>query len=477
MNHYWIIYSFLLVIIHALGILNAAHAVMNGRTSQGSIAWVISLVTFPWIAVPLYWIIGRHKFHGYAELHRLAYIKYKDLVVHVYHAIVKFEAEPQSQIASLQKYALILTGLPFTSGNLTQLLINGERTFRAILDAIHSAKDYILIQFYIVNDDEIGNEFKEALIAKAQQGVRVYFIYDEIGSNKLPKTYITQLRQSGVRITAFHTTKGRGNRFQINFRNHRKIVVVDGKIAFLGGLNIGDEYLGKNPRLSPWRDTHMMLQGPAVLCVQVSFLRDWYWAVRRLPEVYWEVKAVPEKNETVFVLPTGPADIFKVCSIFFVSLINQACNRLWIASPYFVPDETTLMALQNAALRGVDVRIILPDRPDHLMVYLCSFSYYAEMQAAGIKLYRYKAGFMHQKVTLLDNILASVGTVNFDNRSFYLNFEITAFVTDSSFVSSVEKMLQEDFAASYCVELSAYEKKPFWFKLVVRLTRLMAPLL
>jgi cardiolipin synthase len=158
------------------------------------------------------------------------------------------------------------------------LLIDGQQTYEAMLKAIASASNYVLLQSYIVNDDQAGNEFKTALIAKAKQGVRIYFLYDEIGSNHLSRSYIKSLQENRIQVSAFNTTKGRGNRFQLNFRNHRKILVVDGETAFVGGLNIGDEYLGKNPHLSPWRDTHMMMQGPTVQCLQSSFLRDWYWA-------------------------------------------------------------------------------------------------------------------------------------------------------------------------------------------------------
>ena len=465
------------VVVHGLGILHAAHAVMNVRSSQGAIAWGISLITFPWLAIPLYWILGRTKFHGYAEALRSVYAQHHKLVRETYTDIAKFKVALPKKLVSLQPLAEAFTGIPFTSGNAAQLLIDGQQTYEAMLKAIAQATDYILLQSYIVNDDQAGNDFKEALIAKANQAVRIYFLYDEIGSNKLSRSYIKSLRKNGIQVNAFHTTKGRGNRFQLNFRNHRKILVVDGETAFVGGLNIGDEYLGKNPRLSPWRDTHMMLQGPTVQSLQNSFVRDWYWAARKVLDVNWQITANRKTNQTALVLPTGPADRLKACNLFFVNAINQAQTRLWIATPYFVPDESTLTALKLAAMRGVDVRIILPNRPDHLFVYLCSFSYYSEMDAIAIKLYRYKNGFMHQKILLIDQDMAGVGTVNLDNRSFFLNFEVMGFVADPHFVQSVEKMLQSDLAASVAVDLFEYDRKPLWFKLAVRVSRLLTPLL
>ncbi|MBD2164087.1 cardiolipin synthase [Calothrix membranacea FACHB-236] len=471
------IFSAATVVVHALGIAHAAHAVMNVRSSQGAIAWGISLVTFPWLAIPLYWILGRTKFHGYGEALRLVYAQHHKLASQTYNDIAKFKVPLSDKIATLQPLAETFTGIPFTSGNAAELLIDGKRTYEAMLSAIAFATNYILLQSYIVNDDEAGKEFKEALIEKAQQGVNIYFLYDEIGSNKLSRSYLQCLRKSGIQVSAFHTTKGKGNRFQLNFRNHRKIIVVDGEIGFLGGLNIGDEYLGKNPRLSPWRDTHMKLEGPTVQSLQASFLQDWYWATRQLLDVNWEIKPNRELNQSAFVLPTGPADHLKACNLFFVNAINEAQNRLWIATPYFVPDEATLTALKLATMRGVDVRILLPNRPDHLFVYLCSFSYYNEMAAFGIKLYRYKHGFMHQKIILIDDDMAGVGTVNLDNRSFFLNFEVMGFVAATQFVASVEKMLKDDLAVSVAVDFSDYKRKPLWFKLAVRISRLLMPLL
>lgn len=472
-----IAYSFLLPIVHALGVLNAAHAVMNVRTSQGAIAWGISLITFPWLAIPLYWVFGRNHFFGYQETIRRAYVQHHELIHEIYHELKNYQITLSEPLDSLEKLARSFTPIAFTCGNNAELLIDGQQTYAAMLGAIAQANDYILLQSYIVNDDRAGNDFKQALIDRAQQGVRIYLLYDEIGSNDISKAYIQSLRQQGIRVSAFHTTKGRGNRFQINFRNHRKILVVDGKMGFVGGLNIGDEYLGKNPKLSPWRDTHMQVYGPAVKALQSSFLGDWYWATGDLPDVSWQVFHDSATNATALMLPTGPADSLPACQLFFSNAINLAKSRLWIASPYFVPDESVLATLKLAVMRGVDVRIILPNRPDHLFVYLCSFAYYNELQSVGIKLYRYKQGFMHQKIILIDDAIAGVGTVNLDNRSFFLNFEVMGFITHPTFIQSVETMLQNDLAASIAVNLDDYRRKPFWFRLVVRAARLLAPIL
>ena len=355
-----------------------------------------------------------------------------------------------------------------------------------MLSAIAQAQDYILLQTYIIHDDEISTTFKNALIDRAKRGVRVYLIYDGVGSHKLPRSYVEDLQAHDIIVKVFRSSKGINRRFQINFRNHRKILVVDGHTAFVGGFNIGDEYLGKDPKLGDWRDTHLKVQGTAVKCLQRVFLGDWYWADRNIPEVCWTTQKENNCEQTAFILATGPADSLEACSLFFLNLINGAKERLWIASPYFVPSDSVLNALKLAVLRGVDVRIILPNKPDHLMVYFCAFSYYAELQQVGIQVYRYQPGFMHQKVILCDRNIAGVGTVNLDNRSFFLNFEVMAFVVDldteqadrtTDFVDNVEAMLKKDFESSRLVDFSKYSERPFWFKLAARVSRLMSPIL
>jgi cardiolipin synthase len=220
----------------------------------------------------------------------------------------------------------------------------------------------------------------------------------------------------------------------------------------------------------------LRLEGPAVKGLQLSFLKDWYWAVRTVPEVSWAIAVPAGADAMALILPTGPADEQQACTLFFHTLINLAQSRLWIATPYFVPDEPTLTALKAAALRGVDVRIILPGHPDHLIVYLCSFSYYRELQSTGIQLYRYRSGFMHQKVILVDDVIAGVGTINLDNRSFLLNFEVMAFLPYGPCVKEIATMLQADLDCAIPVNLLSYDRKPLWFRLAVQVARLFAPL-
>lgn len=467
--------GFLLPLMHLLGFVHAVHAVMYVRTAQGAIAWAVSLVTFPYVAIPLYWVLGRNKFQGYVELRRSGNREVNEVTREIRAAIAANKAPPPQGLERWYRPLEALTGLPLTGGNRIRLLINGDQTFRSMLEAIDAARDYVLVQFFIVHNDRVGKVFQSAMMRKAQEGVAVYLIYDEIGSRKLSKRYLKALRDAKVSVAAFDTTQGRGNRLQLNFRNHRKLVVVDGNEAFVGGLNLGDEYLGTSQRYGAWRDTHVAIRGPAVQSLQLSFARDWYWATGALPTLSWEV-AAGQGETRLLVLSSGPADDLESCELFFVNAIDMASERLWISTPYFVPDEAVVRSLQLAALRGVDVRILLPGRSDQFLVYLSAHSYYHEMQSAGVRLFRYRPGFMHQKVVLVDDHLAAVGTANLDNRSFRLNFETTVVAADNEFAGRVAEMLQADFAKAREVSAEEYSGRSLWFRAAVRVARLMAPI-
>jgi cardiolipin synthase len=463
------------ILAHVLGLISSIHAIMSTRTAQGAIAWSVSLNAVPYVAVPAYWVLGRNKFQGYVTARR-ARDKESQRIRREASARVAPYLVPDSDKSQSTRAAERLADMPFLGGNHVELLIDGEATFRSILEGIDAAEDYVLFQFFIVHDDELGREVKSRLIKKAERGVRVYFLYDEVGSYDLPRRYKNELRDAGVEVYDFHTRQGPGNRFQINFRNHRKVVVVDGRAAWIGGHNVGDEYLGKSPKFGDWRDTHVRIDGPAALAAQFSFAEDWYWAAGVVPELNWTPEPVPAGDAAVLIVPSGPADEVETAALMFIHAINSAQERIWIASPYFVPDEAVVAALQLAGLRGVDVRILIPDKPDHLMVYLAAFSYFDDAGRTGVNFFRYTDGFLHEKAMLIDDSAATIGTANFDNRSFRLNFEITAVFTDPDFVSQVERMFEADFARSKPVEDGEYTDKSFLFRFAVRVARLTAPL-
>jgi len=464
-------------ILETFGILSAVHAIMSTRTPQGSVAWAVSLITVPVVAVPAYWVFGRNKFRGYVLARQEDIDKISSVAAGARQQVAEL-ATDESPFSADRSAAEKLARIPLTTGNDAELLIDGEQTFASIFAGIDAATHYILIQFYIVRDDEIGRQLKDGLIARANDGIKIYFLYDEIGSIGLPASYVNDLRSAGVRVHSFHSRKGRGNRFQLNFRNHRKIVVVDGRSAWIGGHNVGDEYLGQDPGVGHWRDTHVRIDGPATIGAQLSFAEDWHWSADEfISHLDWSPDVIPGADKKVLVIPSGPADALETASLMYTRAINSAQQRIWIASPYFVPDDAVVQAIQLAGLRGVDVRILMPDKSDSRLVSLAAYSYFDQVSATGASFYRYEGGFLHQKVALIDERAAIIGTANFDNRSFRLNFEVSAIVVDPAITAEVEKMFEDDFQQSREMAANEYDDKPFLFRLAVRVARLSSPIL
>ncbi len=465
-----------IALFQVLGIASSVHAIMHTRTEQGAIAWAMSLVFVPYVAVPAYWVLGRSRFEGYVNARKLTEDVGEELLVDLQGRIAPYRLD-QQEIDPAILAAQGLADQPMLTSNEVELLVDGQETFDSILAGIDAAREYVLFQFFIVKDDQIGNLVKDRLIAKANAGVSVYFLYDEMGSSGLPDSYLDELRAAGIEVSAFNTQKGPGNRFQINFRNHRKVVVVDGRVTWVGGHNVGDEYLGRDPAFGHWRDTHIRIEGPAAMGTQLSFLVDWYWATDQIIDLPFLPSAAAGADTDVLILPTGPADDLESATLMFTHAINSARQRIWIASPYFVPDLGLLNALQLAGLRGVDVRIMIPDMPDHYLVYLAAFSYLEDAGRTGVRFFRYTDGFLHQKVMLIDDSVATIGTANMDNRSFRLNFEITAAIAgNTEFLDEVEAMFMNDFEHSREVPSDELASRPWWFRFLVQLARLTSPI-
>jgi cardiolipin synthase len=459
-----------LAVAEVIGLGLAVDAVMRRRSSQGAIAWCVALVAMPIIVIPVYLVLGRTRFQGYAEALREAEASVGNAVSDLREHMSSVAAESREGLEQVEAVVRRLTNIPFTRGNRVTLLVDAEATYDAMLEAIAAAESYVLVQFYIVRDDGSGRALRDALIEKARSGVRVHFLYDEIGSMKLPSTYLDAMRAESIEVSGFRTTQGIRNRFQINFRNHRKLLIVDGRTGFIGGHNLGDEYL-------KYRDTHLRIDGPAAQQIQLTFLKDWYWATRQVAEASTEIQLADGQDQAVSIANTGPADTLPGCSVLFTTLVNTATERVWITSPYFVPDDVLVRALQAAALRGVDVRILLPGKADQRLVELASFTYYADMTDCGVRLYRYRGRFMHQKVILVDDGLAGVGTVNLDNRSLYLNFEETALVADVGFATQIDAMLRADLECCDEVDRTLFDGKPLYFRAAARIARLASPIL
>ncbi|HYX36776.1 MAG TPA: cardiolipin synthase [Oligoflexus sp.] len=462
-----------LILLHGLGIYTAHHAITRCQSPQGAIAWSIALFTFPILSLPLYVTFGSHRFIGYVRARRI-----RDSNLHAQLDKVFHHTENEGLTKGSNRMSIVeqLCKYSFTN-NQVQLLINGEQAFAAILGAIDAAEDYVLLQSYIFRNDELGNEFLSRLRRKRQAGVRVYLLFDQIGSNDLPNSVVRQLNSEGLEAAWFRSSRIRRGRLQINFRNHRKLVIVDGKKAFLGGLNIGDEYKEGLKGLGKWRDTHIVFEGPAVAAAQISFVEDWHYITDQLPLVLWRSFDQTQSLQAMTLGVFGPADELDTCRLLFIHSLNMARSRIWIASPYLVLDESLLSAFQMARLRGVDVRVLITDKTDNLFVAYAGMFSMSKLINSGIKVYQYQTGFMHQKVMLIDDHTATVGSANLDQRSFSLNFEVMAWVEDSTFAHEVARMLEQDLSESHRVDSDFWLKLSWQKRFLVMFVRLFSPIL
>ncbi|MDQ8194889.1 cardiolipin synthase [Coraliomargarita sp. SDUM461004] len=459
---------------HMIGFFMSINALMSVRTPQGTTAWVLALNTVPFIAVPSYLVFGEVDFKQYIDEKKIYTEQIAPTVARLRTTLDQKGLLAQNFKGSADLLATLLP-LPPTTGNTAELLPDGPKAFTSIFDGISAAKDYVLVQFFTISDGQVGAELSERLIERANSGVRCYIIYDDMGT-KVSNDYLKPLREAGVQLVRFNIVPQWTKLFRLNFRNHRKLVIVDGNSAWTGGMNIKYDYM-------QWRDTMVRINGPAVQTMQVSFLRDWAWSRNEmLTGLNWNPRSESGSSDGIRVasLPSSPTDGFERYTLFLLDVIHHAKERLWIASPYFVPDDVILRALQAAALRGVEVKVLIPDETDTMIARLAQFaawSYIRELEAAGAEMYQYTSPFMHQKVILTDDNFCMIGSANFDNRSFRLNFELNAVINDPTFNAEVANMLRQDFINATPIHQSDLDGQGFWERVRIRASRLAAPVL
>ncbi len=368
------------------------------------------------------------------------------------------------------------TGFPLTINNITQVLNTGRDSFTSFFQAIKEAREHIHLEFYIFRDDHIGKEMQKLLIAKALQGVKVRLIYDGYGSRHLKKSFLEKFQESGIETACFSPI-GFNNR--INYRNHRKILIIDGKIGFVGGINIGDEYLGFSENFSGWRDTHLKIEGDAVKILQCIFLQDWYLITKEklTDNRYFPKLEIHIGEELIQIAASGPDSPWEQIMQMYFSMITTAQESIYLTTPYFIPNGSILMALKNAALSGLDVRIILPGKPDNRFVFWASLSYLKDLLAAGVRIYQYQKGFIHSKTLVVDSLISSVGTANMDLRSFNLNYEVNAFLYSQKIAHRLVNDFLLDLEESKEITYTDYVKRPLTMKLLESIARLFSPLL
>jgi len=455
---------------HLFGLASAVHALHQVRTSQGTVGWIVGLIALPMIALPLYWLGGRTRFYSYREDYQQT--------LEAMESLHPTEHLPETSPAGNHPIDALVPSIAapgYLAGNDIKILKNAVETFPAILKAIAEAKHYVLVEYYILADDEVGNRLLDALVEAVTDGVQVIVLVDGIGSYSLGDSFIQRAEDAGIEFHRFAPHKGLFARFELNFRNHRKIVVVDGEVAFTGGLNMGDEYVDGGENHKNWRDTHLALRGPCVLSLQTIFAKDYHWATRsNPPKLRWPAPSDPGRLDSCIV-PTGPGDPHESGAALILTLLTAARERVWISTPFFVPELGIEDALVAAILRGVDVRVLIPDRSASRIADLARETSIDRLNQAGARFFVYQEGFVHQKVVLVDDLHAAIGSLNFDNRSVYLNFEVTALVRDGSFNSEVASMLEDDFKHSKLIKLEI--GKSIWRQFLVRIARLFSPVL
>ncbi|MRI00743.1 cardiolipin synthase [Kriegella sp. EG-1] len=447
---------------------------LHGVRPSKTLAWLLTIFTIPVGGMLLYILLGRNRRKN-KLLKRKKRFSINSFDVPLVHSEVL-----KSEYGKLIKLIHKNCYFPITHDNQVEFLKNGKKTFDAIFEALNNAENQIHLQYYIFEEGELADRFFKLFQKKINQGVKVRMIYDGVGSFTLTKTYVKKLLAIGVEVYPFLPFKfGRFIR-SINYRNHRKIIVVDGKVAFTGGINISDKYLKGDPDLGKWHDMHLRIEGSASRNLDDVFASDWYLVCQKSISMLSQVQIVSDakfSNKKVQIVSGGPDDDFPVLEQAYFTIINQAKDYLFITNPYIIPGPAILQALQTAALSGVDVRLMISEKVDSIIVGWCVRSYFEGLLKSGIKIYLFPDGFLHSKIIVSDDKITTIGTANLDDRSFEQNYEVNAIIYDDNFA----KLLKDDFLKeSNISRLLSYEEhlnRPFGQKLKEGFGKVFSPLL
>jgi cardiolipin synthase len=454
------------------------------KETTSAVAWCLTVIFIPIVGLIIYWLFGyqsvqyplRRK-QKHAKLLRQRQVTADSQYPAKAEVACAFELSAENK--ELAALAQRLGASPVVGGNRLDFYHEISQAYEAMLEAIRTARHHIHLEIFIFRSDASGEKFISALAERARAGVQVRLLYDAVGSLGLRRTLLSQLTAAGGQASAFLTLiNPLRRRIQINLRNHRKVLVVDGRVGFTGGANIGDEYLGLAPFFGHWRDTFMRLEGPAVRWLQRLFVEDWHFATNEelLAADYFPSLAAAG-DAPVQVAWSGPDQEFRTIREIYFAAFMKARHRLWIASPYFVPDAGLLDALCLAARSGRDVRLLLPWRPDKWIPFLASRYYWREVLAAGVKIYQYAKGFIHAKFVIVDDDWASVGSANLDNRSLLLNFELTCLIQCKQGVTDLEAAFLRDLKESIRVSPEQFERRGFVGRFAENACRLLSPVL
>lgn len=471
---------FLVNILLALSVI-----FMERKNTASTWAWIMIMLFVPILGFILYLFLGQ-------DMHKRKTFNKKeeeDYYFHLLHGQTIRLNERQSEFEdvipdpyqSVLRLHLLGHDSLFTKDNVVKIYTDGTEKFADLFESLQTATSYIHMEYYIIRNDFLAQKLCEILIQKASEGVEVLLLYDGMGCLRTPSSLFKSLKASGVRVCAFFPPFIPYINLRINYRNHRKICVVDGEVAYMGGFNIGAEYIGLNKKMGYWRDTHLRIIGSAVQMLDLQFLLDWRFAS---PDHHIDLDkyiAYHTPNQIggtgIQIVASGPDSKHPCIRNGYVKMINCAKSSISIQTPYFIPDEGVLTAIKLAALSGIDVKIMIPNKPDHPFVHWASYSYIGEVLASGVKCYTYEKGFLHAKTIVVDDEICSVGTSNFDIRSFTLNFEVNGFIYDSLIASRLSEIFRQDLMDCKEITLENYEQRSYMIKFKESISRLVGPVL
>lgn len=476
-------------LIEHIGFINGIFVIMliffERRDPKTVWTWLLVLYFVPIAGVILYLLLGQN-------MHKSKMFRVKEIEDKLNYRIRKqeetiFRNEFSISDNLLQEYSdLVLYNLEsgqgmYSEDNGITIYIDGNAKFDALIEEIDKAESYIHIQYYIIKNDILFSKIVKHLIKKVKEGVEVRVLYDGMGGRFVKKSYWKELRKQGIQTAEFFPALLGRFQLRMNYRNHRKIVVIDGKTAFVGGFNIGKEYIGLDPKFGYWRDTHLKIEGSAASQLHIRFLLDWNYAAKEdlfMNEKYVDVefKEAPG-NKGMQIVSSGPDSKYQNIRNNYLRLISKAKENIYIQSPYFIPDEAVMDALKVAAMSGIDVRLMIPCKPDHPFVYWATYSFVGDLLETGVKCYTYDNGFLHAKGMMVDGLVSSYGTANMDMRSFYLNFEVNAVIYSSEATKQLEEIFLKDLNNSTEITKYDYSQRSLIIRIKEQISRLLAPLL
>lgn len=447
-------------------------------------AWLLVLYFIPVVGFIIYLVLGqnmhKNRMFRIKEIEDELNSQIKNQSAELKYDIELSENDADKGYKELIYYNLETSGVVYTEDNDVTIYTDGHEKFDALIQEMENAKKYIHMQYYIIRDDELFDRIKEVLIRKAAQGVEVRILYDGMGCLEIRKNQWKMLRSKGIETAEFFPPTLKKAHLRINYRNHRKIVVIDGEVGFVGGFNVGREYLGLAKKFGYWRDTHTRITGSAVMGLQIRFLLDWNFAAGKnlfLEEKYFTQQQKKTGDTGIQIISSGPDSKWQSIRDNYVYLISHATDHIYIQTPYFIPDETMLATLKMAAASGVDVRIMIPCKPDHPFVYWATYSYIGDMLRAGATCYTYDNGFLHTKGMCVDGKVCSYGTANFDIRSFKLNFEVNAVIYNKKVTRQFEEIFLKDIEKSTKITPHKYANRSLVIRVKEQFSRLLSPIL